>query len=1031
MYVVPFLWVADKYLRYNPFFTCYGKIPLLHQTEIVAKSMFLKPTRILIADVIGLGKTITALRILKTIDNYGKLSRILIVVPSVLIDQWIDEMKSMGVNPQIIERKTLDFFAQFSELPAGWYIGSMDTLKRTEYMVLLKRSRWDAIVVDEAHKLGIVGREPNLRWQSLGELIMENKEAALLLLSATPHRGKANDYLSRLALIDPTLLEVTNVGALEKVFDRPEFYRRTHNIVVFRRSKGDVNKIYENREVFKPCNVLAVLIEPSKTEKTLLRTITQLATSYLSRYYSYIVENFGWKTGRAQSIVALLRTLVIKRGLSSPQSVVKTFSKLIEKRGKLIELLEKGYSPDEAHEKVAEDLERFSRKLDELLTGDIGEHDEELDMLFDNLTPYFSDFLVEGFEEELNKAVKCAKRILSGEEQDSKLETLKRLLKVICGTESSTLPEDFKDLASGKIIIFTEFKDTAYYLYDRLKIWAERQFGERDIVRIFTSDNRADIEKIKGWLSGEGRKILVTTDVAGEGLNLQYANVLVNYEIAWSPVRLEQRIGRVWRYGQDKTTYVFNMFLADALEKEVAEVVFAKLYGISISLGKLEPIVGEKVFISTIRNELLEHAVEEETPVGGLVPIEIEIRGRKLSLSEMRIIDLIARDAKAFVVAFVNALKRLISEIRGKEVYPPSVEVEKVRRELKHLAGFKDSKDAAEATKVLLHSLAEILDVDIKDRGERIIFKFKDGRIMEFSYNSPEGILGKVVKHLGGSGYANYFIYQGFEKDVLLLSEVEILVDGEVRYKEPIGIAANVDTGSIDIFRGKALIVKISDLLSKAIPVDEIYGLDDVFSLIPEIVNASRNTFYEREAKEGVVKIVEAIREYEDMKKRLRGFEFFKVRDPQIDVGKPVFVFLSSAFLPEAGEVISEEVWDWVEEEAMPIVFNYEGLGGREAVRVSKFEHFDVKSVKKNFDGNIVEERYIEVKTKIRRNLSVKLTKEEANVAREKGDKYWLYIVYGVKTDKPVILAIRDPLNRLPLRKYTHKVEEESYVLAL
>ena len=323
------------------------------------------------------------------------------------------------------------------------------------------------------------------------------------------------------------------------------------------------------------------------------------------------------------------------------------------------------------------------------------------------------------------------------------------------------------------------------------------------------------------------------------------------------------------------------------------------------------------------------------------------------------------------------------------------------------------------------------MDVNIKDRGERIFFKFKDGRIMEFSYNSPEEILGKVVKHLGGSGYANYFIYQGFEKDVLLLSEVEILVDGEVRYKEPIGIAANVDTGSIDIFRGKALIVKISDLLSKAIPVDEIYGLNDVFSLIPEIVEASRNTFYEREAKEGVVKIVEAIREYEDMKKRLRGFEFFKVRDPQIDVGKPVFVFLSSAFLPEAGEVISEEVWDWVEEEAMPIVFNYEGLGGREAVRVSKFEHFDVKSVKKNFDGNIVEERYIEVKTKIRRNLSVKLTKEEANVAREKRDKYWLYIVYGVKTDKPVILAIRDPLNRLPLRKYTHKVEEESYVLAL
>ncbi len=1027
--VSPLLWVAESYLRHNPFFIYGGKNPLLHQTEIVAKSLFIKPTRMLIADVIGLGKTITALRVLMTLDRYRRLGRVLIAVPSVLVDQWIDEMRSMGISPKVIERKTLDFLARHPELPAGWYIGSIDTLKQPEYMEMLTRSRWDAIVVDEAHKLGIVGREPNLRWMNLGELIRRNRDAAVLLLSATPHRGRANDYLARLALIDPTLLEVTNVGALERVFDKPEFYQRTHNTILFRRSKEDVNRVYERRAVFKPCNMLAVLIEPNDAERSFLRTITDLATSYLGNYYAYMVEELGWKTGRAQGIVALLRTLLVKRGLSSPRALVKTFGKLVQKRGMFIELIERGYSPSEAQEKIAEELERYSRRLDEILTGDIGEHEAELDEEFDRLASSLDRLIDEEFRSRLEEAKGYAEAILTGRARDSKLETLKRILRLVLGEPPEGLPEEFRELASGKAIIFTEFKDTAYYVYDELRKWAEEEFGDRGIVRIFTSDNRGEIEDIKEWLAEGGRRVLVTTDVAGEGLNLQHANVLINYEITWSPIRLEQRIGRVWRYGQDRTTYVFNLFLADALEKEVAEVVFAKLYGISISVGKLEPILGEKVFLSTIRNELLEHAVREREAMGGLIPVEIDFRGRKISLSEARIIELVAKDARAFVEAFIRALKKLVREIRYKRVFPPEAGAEEVREELRHLTGFRDVREAVEAVRIALRTVARLLNADLEERGDRLLIRLENGRIFEFPTADPESALRELVRCFEAGDRVRYFVYQGSEKEVLILSEVEVSVGGEARYREPIGIIANFETYSVAVLRGRALVERLSDLLARAIPVDEIYGLSEVFSAIPQIVSASYNTFYERELKRGAVKLIKFLNEYEEFKRRLGGLGFFSVNEPVVRIGEPVFTFISTAFLPEVEGLPSGEVWGWAEDEAMPIVFNYEGLSGREAVRVSGYAHYDVRSVRRDAGGRIVEERLIEVKTKVRRTLNISLKEEEFKVARDKGDDYWLYMVYGVGTERPAILCIRNPLKRLPFRRRIAVERREEYYL--
>ena len=139
----------------------------------------------------------------------------------------------------------------------------------------------------------------------------------------------------------------------------------------------------------------------------------------------------------------------------------------------------------------------------------------------------------------------------------------------------------------------------------------------------------------------------------------------------------------------------------------------------------------------------------------------------------------------------------------------------------------------------------------------------------------------------------------------------------------------------------------------------------------------------------------------------------------------PKFIFLSSILLPEAEIVLSNEVWDWTEDESIPIVMNYEGLKGREASRVSGFEHFDVRSVKRDKEGGVVDERIIEVKTKLGRSLSVSLKREEYELARKLGDKYWIYLVYAA------ILAIRNPLKRLPFRKKEALERREEYFFGI
>jgi len=170
-----------------------------------------------LGDEIGLGKTITTIVLAMYLEDIGEINRALILTPRILVDQWNDELRWWGIDVNMIERDTINDIVK-SGFPEGWYLASMDLIKRGAYFKHIDLVSWDLIIVDEAHRLSPTARN---RWKTIGKLIERNPEMNVFLLSATPHKGFPDDYLARLKILDPYL------ETSKKNLDRPEFYRAT------------------------------------------------------------------------------------------------------------------------------------------------------------------------------------------------------------------------------------------------------------------------------------------------------------------------------------------------------------------------------------------------------------------------------------------------------------------------------------------------------------------------------------------------------------------------------------------------------------------------------------------------------------------------------------------------------------------------------------------------------------------------------------------------------------------------------------
>ena len=513
--------VINELAQEHPLFRLHamGKrefIGYLHQAELLYKLLLRNPIRALIADEIGLGKTVEAILVIDWGLRKGSFRRILILTPKSLVSQWDAELTRAGLTPM----KDLDLLEN-----DGIFLFKIDTVKKDPHKSRILKSTWDLIVVDEAHKLSLETE----RIKFVKELIQKNSKSSLLLLTATPHKGDPEDYIEKIFLIDPGL-DRRKLKNLSGKISR-DFYLNLIDSIVFRRSKRDVNEVYEKQAIFTKAVFRACVIQPTEKERNYVEKLDELTRDLLSR--------FGQVKG-----LELVAAIIDKRGLSSPEAGLKTFERILENLSKSL--------------KVSEDLEEDLKTY--FYEEDI---DSDPDKLVDALSK-FMNYLGQ-YKEKIEELRSLAQEITRG--RDTKLSTLLGLVR--------------KHLSRGdKVVVFSEYADTANYVFKKIRETFAKDYSEVD-VRVITGDilaNKQDtIEDVKKWLSEPGPKVLVSTDVASEGLNLQQASVVIHYELPWSLVKLEQRAGRVWRLGQDRDVHVYSLLMAVGFEYVVFNIVYSKL----------------------------------------------------------------------------------------------------------------------------------------------------------------------------------------------------------------------------------------------------------------------------------------------------------------------------------------------------------------------------------------------------------------------------------------------------------------------
>jgi superfamily II DNA or RNA helicase len=531
--------------------------PLPHQLEAVYDYL-LKPARVrfLLADDAGAGKTIMAGLLIRELELRGLAERILIVCPANLSFQWQRELKEK-FDAKFLVLKGGDIRDQFGVnqwMEQKRIITSLDLAKRSEILPGLRQVNWDLVIVDEAHRMSAADETHKSLRYKLGELLRDTSDH-MLLLTATPHKGDPENFSLFLQLLDADAY--ADVRSIREAMDRrraPFYLRRTKEAMVYfpeRRPDGTwvAEKIFTKRIPH------TVAFQIDGAEFDLYRDITRFVKEQSTKAASQGDDP------RARA-VGFLMSLYQRRLASSTYAMRHS----LENRAKR---LEEGL-------KRAQDVARLA-PLDLPDPEELEEMEEdERERLEEQLEAVTLAGNAHQVHEEIRELRQLAGQAQQVEDSgcEAKLSKLKELLQ----------QEGFFDHPEKRLLIFTEFKDTLEYLVERLKSWGFRvgyihggmSPGSRDELgtRLF-----AEQQFREGAI-----QILVATEAAGEGINLQVCNILFNYDIPWNPNRLEQRMGRIHRYGQRKDCLIFNFVATNTIEGRVLQRLLEKLQEIRDAL---------------------------------------------------------------------------------------------------------------------------------------------------------------------------------------------------------------------------------------------------------------------------------------------------------------------------------------------------------------------------------------------------------------------------------------------------------------
>ncbi len=585
--------------------------PLPHQITAVYESMLPRqPLRFLLADDPGAGKTIMAGLLIKELIARGDLRRCLIVCPGSLVEQWQDELSRRFHLPfEIVTNDKLE-----AARTGNWFlendlaIARLDKLSRNDDIqekLSAPDCRYDLIVCDEAHKMSATffsGEVKYTKRYKLGQLL-SGLTRHFLLMTATPHNGKEEDFQLFLALLDGDRFE-------------GKFRDGVHQVEVsdlMRRMVKENLLKFDGRPLFPERIAYTVPYKLSDLEARLYREVTDYVRQEFNR--ADALQN-----DKRAGTIGFALTILQRRLASSPEAIYQSLKRRrerLEKRLRELELLQRGASPvsRDASPRLldADDVE----DLEDAPENEIEAVEAEI---LDQATAASTIAELQMEISTLQRLEKLATEVRhSG--QDTKWRELSRLLGEIF--TSTGLPSSIGERAaprgSGeiappksspkqKLVLFTEHRDTLNYL--------ERQIGSllgrpHAVVLIHGGMGREERRKAQeSFLHDPEVQVLLATDAAGEGINLQRAHLMVNYDLPWNPNRLEQRFGRIHRIGQTEVCHLWNLVADETREGDVYRTLLEKLEEARKALGgQVFDVLGKLQFEGKSLRELLLEAV--------------------------------------------------------------------------------------------------------------------------------------------------------------------------------------------------------------------------------------------------------------------------------------------------------------------------------------------------------------------------------------------------------------------------------------
>lgn len=560
-----------------------GIIPLPHQLHVLNRAMETNNIRYILADEVGLGKTIEAGMIIRELKSRGLVSRILVVCPTGLVTQWASEMQEkfhekfqviLPSDYDTIRRLTDndDVYGQFDQVispmdsikpiekHAGWSEEKVEKYNE-ERIYSIINSGWDLIIIDEAHR--VAGSSGEVARYKLGNLLAQ-ASPYLLLLSATPHNGKTEPFLRLIRLLDADAFPNAKSIVREQV---APFLIRTEKREAI---DNNGNLLFKNR-------IMHLVTISWDDRNNLQRELYEMVSSYVAKTYNKALRN------RKKNMCLIFLLIIMQRMVTSStaairQSLERRLNVLLEQRTCVGNLREEDLDELNIEDGVEDALEAISL-------------DMELEI------------------EELKQIISLAKQA-QFQNQDAKVEPLLNEIDAI-------LSED----RTQKVIIFTEFVATQTYLQELL---VNRDYTVTILNGGMSIDERnAAMQEFKTSTS-----IFISTDAGGEGLNLQFANIFINYDLPWNPMKIEQRCGRVDRIGQQRDVHIYNFIVGETVENRVREVLEEKLSVILKEMGvdKYSDVLDSEVAecdFTDVYMRSIGHASQVEK---NLYPVEAEMK---------------------------------------------------------------------------------------------------------------------------------------------------------------------------------------------------------------------------------------------------------------------------------------------------------------------------------------------------------------------------------------------------------------------